>query len=136
MITKSRKQSRIYALQTLFAYEFHKDEEAIVTARDESNQNADTKYAEEMIQGVRANQDFLDATIQTYSPKRKLSRFAKVDRAILRLAVWELLYTELDPKIIISEAVRIAKDYSSDTAYKTINAILANVAKSHGSVEA
>ena len=68
----------------------------------------------------------IDTILEPYCTKRKFVLMDKVDRAILRLAIWELNYNSEDvsPSIVINEAVQLAKSFGSDASYKLINAIL------------
>ena len=79
-----------------------------------------------MIDGVLAHTEEIDTILNPFCTKRKLELMDKVDRAILRLAIWELNYNSEDvsPSIVINEAVQLAKSFGSDASYKLINAIL------------
>src|SRR5699024_6397105 len=67
-----------------------------------------------LLEGVGENGDRIDDTISSYLEGWTLSRLPSVDRAILRLAVWELFYTEVPPVVAVDEAVELAKQLSTD----------------------
>ena len=80
----------------------------------------------QIIDGVLSHLEEIDTLLEPYCTKRKFELMDKVDRAILRLAIWELNYNSEDvsPSIVINEAVQLAKSFGSDASYKLINAIL------------
>ena len=83
-----------------------------------------------LFDGVKANKDALDERIQSYLEKSwKLDRLAKVDYAILLVASYELLYTDLTDSIVINEAVELANIYSTDKAGAFINGVLGSMAR-------
>ncbi len=83
-----------------------------------------------LFDGVKANKDALDERIQSYLEKSwKLERLAKVDYAILLVASYELLYTDLTDSIVINEAVELANIYSTDKAGAFINGVLGSMAR-------
>ena len=86
----------------------------------------DIAYANQIIDGVLSHLEEIDTIVEPYCTKRKFELMDKVDRAILRLALWELNYNSEDvsPSIVINEAVQLAKSFGSDASYKLINAIL------------
>ena len=130
---RNRRQARLYAFQSLYAKEFHNLEETVIMPEEESNSNGamDVAYAEAIINGVTANQSILDELLQAHSPKRKIGQLGAVERNVLRLAAWELTVSPeaIDPRIVINEAVQLAKDFGSDKGYKFINAVLDAIAK-------
>ena len=116
---RNRREARQYAFQVLYANEFH-------TCNDDVTLSMDIAYANQMIDGVLAHTEEIDTILNPFCTKRKLELMDKVDRAILRLAIWELNYNSEDvsPSIVINEAVQLAKSFGSDASYKLINAIL------------
>lgn len=133
---RNRRQARLYAFQSLYAKEFHNPEDTVIMPEEESGNTGamDIAYAEALINGVTANQTVLDNLLQAHSPKRKIGQLGAVERNVLRLAAWELTVSEeaIDPRIIINEAVQLAKDFGSDKGYKFINAVLDAIAKEKG----
>lgn len=110
----------------LYANEFHTCNDDVIFPEGEVTLSMDIAYANQMIDGVLAHIEEIDTILNPFCTKRKLELMDKVDRAILRLAIWELNYNSEDvsPSIVINEAVQLAKSFGSDASYKLINAIL------------
>lgn len=91
---------------------------------------AQKQYAQELIHAVLAHLDEIDEKLNQYSTKRSTKRMAKVDLAIVRLALGEVLYMESIPDAVaINEAVDMAKKYSAEESRKFINGILGQIVK-------
>jgi len=128
-----RRKARESALQILFQLEFNSADAESLTRQYWEIQKAagDVKeYGSWIVQGIRANSQEIDETIQGASEHWRISRMAVVDRNILRIAVFELLKEKtMAPAIIINEAIEIAKKYSGDEAAVFINGVLDAVHK-------
>lgn len=127
-----RRLARVFAFETIYADTFLGEtvENAVLdTTKLKGKANC---FAEQLISGVRSEKEQLDAALQEFSPKRKMERFPKVELTILRMAAWELLHPQEDTpaKIVINEAVLLAKEFGGENSYKYINAILHNFATS------
>lgn len=86
-------------------------------------------YAREIVDGVSDHQGEIDALIVQYAEGWSLERMPGVDRALLRLAIWEMLHNpEVPPVVAISEAVLLAQEYSTDDSSRFINGVLGNIA--------
>jgi transcription antitermination protein NusB len=82
-------------------------------------------FADKLIRGVLENRDTLDKSIQEHAENWDLNRMAVVDRNILRLAIYEMLFRDDIPPIVsINEAVDVAKKYSTQDSGKFVNGIL------------
>lgn len=82
-------------------------------------------FASDLTRGVIANLEYIDAKITQHATNWNLRRMAVVDRNILRLGCYELLFREdIPPKVSINEAVELAKKYASVEASKFVNGIL------------
>ncbi len=82
-------------------------------------------YLRELVAGVASHQEELDALIRRFSEHWRLERMAVVDRNLLRLAIYELLYQhQIPPKVVINEAVELAKRYGSEDSGAFVNGIL------------
>lgn len=123
---KNRREARQYAFQLLFANEFHTDQVDVQFPEGDVQKAMDMEYAKSIVQGVLANQNNLDQQLQPFCKSRKVEHLDKVDRTILRLALWEMTNDKesLEPSIAINEAVQLAKVFGSDASYKLVNAIL------------
>lgn len=126
-----RRKARECALQILFQLEFTGDELPLVLKDYWSRQAvpAETReYCEWLVRGICEHQAEVDRTIQQASKNWRLERMATVDRNILRLAVFEMLFEKnLAPSIIMDEAIEIAKKYSGQEAANFVNGILDGV---------
>ena len=132
----SRTKARKRALDALFAADLTK-ESAIATlkrteseSRERESQVAIFDYAETLVNGYLNNQERIDSRLQGLAEGWTLERMPNVDRAILRIAAWELLYNEEIPsEVAIAEAVALASELSTEESPKFINGILARLAK-------
>ena len=98
-------------------------------AADRQNQEAIFGYAREIVQGVIDSHDEIDDLLETYSQGWALDRMPNLDRAILRVAVWEILHNaEVPNGVAINEAVDLAKELSTDDSGSFINGLLSRIA--------
>ena len=92
------------------------------------------EYIRESVKGVEENKEAILKLIEkNLKSDWKLDRISKIDIAILKLAIYELEYTEIPFKVVINEAVEIAKKYGEDTSKNFINGILASIVKEKNS---
>jgi N utilization substance protein B len=128
-----RRKARESTLQILFQLEFN-DSEADRAFRlywKDKKATKDVKdYCRWLVKGVISHRENIDKNIQSVSKHWRLSRMPVVDRNILRMAVFELLNEEdVEPAIIINEAIEIAKKYSGEQAATFINGVLDTLSK-------
>ena len=88
------------------------------------NLDMDNKYVRDIVNGVIDNKEELDKIISRYLENWSLNRLGQTDRAILRLAAYEMIYYDTPKVVVINEAVELAKKYSDDKVVKLINAVL------------
>ena len=133
----SRRAAREVIFKTLFELDLNSgldQETALQTAKD-AHQNDLTKkdnaYIEKVLRGVTENLESIDSTISAASTQWKLSRMGSVDRAILRLAAYEMkfLSEELTANIVMNEAIELAKIYGTDESKRFINGVLGGILK-------
>ncbi|HSB44679.1 MAG TPA: transcription antitermination factor NusB [Nitrospira sp.] len=135
----SRHQSRERALQILFQYDIHGKpglwlEEFWKPLKDSEESRA---FAERLVAGVREHQKELDALIGRYATNWKVSRMQIVDRNILRMGTYELLWLdEVPAKVTMNEAIELAKDFGDEEAAKFVNGILDKVLATEPKLEA
>lgn len=128
-----RREGREAAVQFLFARELHgehspEEQEAFWTVHNAKN--SVRTYAESLIQGVLANLTELDAAVEPVLENFRLQRLANVDRNVLRLAVYELIYVpEVPAPVVINEAIEIAKALGAGESGSFVNGILHKVAQ-------
>ena len=126
-----RTQARIYAIMSLYAYEMNKGdmnlEEVLSFDYEDKNINDSIKqFAKELIEGTINNLDRIDAIIEKYSKNWDIKRIQYVDKSILRMSIYSLIYLKekISKPIIINEAVEIAKIFGDKDSYKFVNGIL------------
>ena len=101
------------------------EQEQKLVSMDES----DKAFVNELVGGVTGHVDEIDEAISRNSPDWKLSRMSRIDLCILRLGVYELMYSDTPDRVCINEAVELAKKYGSDKAPPFVNGILGRVYK-------
>jgi N utilization substance protein B len=84
--------------------------------------------AEGLVRGVAQHRRAVDEAIEAVSTNWRLDRMAKVDRNVLRLAVFELLRTDVPVKVVINEAIELGKKYGSESSGAFVNGVLDKVA--------
>jgi N utilization substance protein B len=131
--TKARKR----ALDILFQADVRGDEIATILAAEakraanEPARQASWLYAREIVDGVIDNREAIDEQITTFAKDWSLARMPAVDRAVLRLAAWEILYNdEVPAAVAIDEAVELAKEFSTDDSGSFVHGVLARIARS------
>lgn len=134
-MASNRHLGRIVALQSLYEYEFRTqsgdtsaDIDEILGRNLERYETAidDKSFVSDLVKGILTEQDDLDAKIQPIAPDWPIEQIARIDRTILRMGVYELLHlaTVVPPKVVINEAVELAKAFGSDNSSKFINGVL------------
>ncbi|MEQ1853291.1 MAG: transcription antitermination factor NusB [Chthoniobacteraceae bacterium] len=126
-----RREGREAAIQYLYQLEIHGDRAADLTA-DFWNmceaKPAVREYANNLIAGVNAHIADVDERIKKYAINFEIGRLAAVDRNILRLAIYEMLYCmETPPIVAINEALEIAKKFGGEDSARFVNGILDKV---------
>ena len=118
--------ARRIALQKIFARMFHDGDNASVLEEmdDMDNLEEDGAFIDLALQGTLDNERAYSAIIQSLSPSRALERIPNLDKAILYLALHELDQKDALPKVIINEAVELAKRYGDESDSKFINGVL------------
>jgi N utilization substance protein B len=128
--TKARKR----AVDAVFAADLRKIsplsllDEVAKLAADRQNQDEIFGYARQIVNGVIENYDAIDDLLDTYSQGWAIDRMPNLDRAILRCAVWEILYNDDVPDAVaINEAVEMAKELSTDDSGSFVNGLLSRI---------
>ena len=127
-----RRQARILALQALYEIDSTRHPAGTVLdqrlAEDPLSAEGEA-FARELVTGVMKHQARLDELIQHYAPEWPVDQIAVVDRNILRIAVYELLFdSDTPPKVAINEAVELAKMFGSDSSPRFVNGVLGSLA--------
>jgi N utilization substance protein B len=142
----SRRVAREYAIQFLFSLDFNKADdvenqlEEFLLHRDahreeeESALNKSSKdYAVEVIKGCLQHMEEIDKLIEFHTTGWKKERIAKVDLAILRLAIYEIVFNnEVPDSVAANEAIELAKKYSTDESGSFVNGVLGKIIRGKG----
>ena len=131
--TKARKR----ALNILFSSDVRGDDLSVTLAAEakraagEPAREASWLYAREIVDGIIDHRGDIDESIVTHTRDWKIERMPAVDRAVLRIAAWEILYNdEVPTAVAIDEAVELVKEFSTDESGAFVHGVLARVARS------
>jgi transcription antitermination protein NusB len=125
----SRRASRRQAIDVLYQADITGSDPRLVLAEWHAAGRELDPFAEELVEGVTANRTAIDEVLSVNSEHWKLDRMASVDRTILRLAVFELLHRpDVPAGAAIDEAVRAAKELSTEDSGRFVNGVLGTVA--------
>jgi transcription antitermination protein NusB len=122
-----RRTAREKALQALFQIDISKaeTEDALQHVLEDEASDA---YLSQLVEGTVQHQEEIDQIIKNQLEKWSIDRLAHVDRSLLRLAVYELLYCkEVPTNVVLDEAIEIAKIYGDDQSSRFINGVLSKV---------
>jgi N utilization substance protein B len=124
--TKARKQAMtiLYQINLYNKNKIDYNLDELLTDSDE--------FTKELVKGVVTKEEELDLTANKYLNNWNISRLGLTDAAIIRIAIYELLYTDTPEKVIINEAIELAKDYSDEKVVKMINGVLDKVFHNKG----
>ena len=133
MPRNSRRRSRIVAFQALFESDVGDKPVAEVLERQLAEAHLTEEaadFARELVSGVQTHRDEIDATIHEHAPAFPLDAMAPVDRNVLRLAIYEVLFDNRGAplRVAINEAVDLAKGYGSESSGRFVNGVLGAVA--------
>jgi transcription antitermination protein NusB len=137
----NRHLSRSVALQSLFEWDFHRYDKSKIKELVAYNIEefapglSDEKYALSLTQGILTKQGTLDAVIEKAAPEWPLDKISNVDRNVLRIGLYELLFSdrkEVPPKVAINEAIELAKAFGGENSGKFVNGVLGTVYKEMG----
>jgi transcription antitermination factor NusB len=126
-----RRQARELAIQVLFHLEFNPgnpDEVFDLTCENFNSQKSSWPFSKQLVLGVCEKRVPLDESISRSSRNWRLERMSRLDRCILRLAAFEILFMEdVPPKVSIDEALELGKKFGSENSGSFINGILDNI---------
>lgn len=131
----ARSKSRKRALDVLYGADVRGEsinaalaEEAARNAADPKRSNS-WEYARQIVVGITEHGDEIDELIETYAQGWTLSRMPAVDRALLRIGIWEILFNdEVPDSVAIAEAVESARVHSTEDSAGFVNGLLAKIA--------
>lgn len=114
----TRRQARVEAFELLFQSEMN----------ERNNEIYNNDFTKELVLGVKREQERIDSLIEKYLINWTLDRISLVDKAILRLALYELIFIEDIPHAVsINEAIELAHKYGDENSSKFINGILSKI---------
>ena len=131
----NRSEIREQAFKLIYSLEIQKKEplEEQISLYIESNGIEDKNtitYIEDAVKGIDKNkEDIVEKIEKNLKNDWKIERISKVDLAILKLAIYEIKYKEIPFKVVINEAVELAKKYGEDNSKNFVNGILASIIK-------
>lgn len=135
-MASNRHLGRIVAMQTLYEFDFRHGAEAPVEVADVLERNLaefsnaidDKNFVHDVVDGVQDHCEEIDGIIGPAAPEWPVDQIAKIDKIILRIGVYELLIKrEVPPKVVINEAVELAKAFGGENSSKFINGVLGTI---------
>lgn len=132
----SRTTARETAMKLLFEAEFNTEPQDTMQMLEPLDlSERDKVFMAQIKSGVQEHMEKIDDALAKYVVGWQPERLAKVDRSILRLAVYELLFTDVPPSVVVNEAVNMAGIFSSDESTAFVNGILGNFVRDYPSRE-
>lgn len=133
----SRRKVRDMAFKYVYAMSYGKEDtnnviDSILDSYEEeitTLEGEDKEFFDSLTTGVEENLDKIDSKILSKLKNWTIARIFKIDLAILRLSIYEVIYTDTPYKVAINEAVELAKKYGNDESYTFINGVLREIAK-------
>ncbi len=136
----NRHLSRIIIVQALYEWDFRRDTDVVAIAdRGIATfaHDVDDAFVRDAVTGVTSRVAELDELISTYAPEWPLEQIAVIDKTLLRASVYELLHVDgTPPKVVINEAVELAKMFGGESSAKFVNGVLGSVYRTHPRFEA
>jgi len=131
----TRHISRSIVMQSLYEWDFGKMREELMSIVHKNTDEfgsglEETDFIFELAEGIFKNRETIDQIIEKTAPEWPLAQINLLDRNILRIGIYELLYEDKDavpPKVAINEAIELAKNYGGENSRKFINGVLGTV---------
>lgn len=144
-MASNRHLGRIIALQTLYEVEFRRDSgDANISLDEVLSRNIgrydsmvdDKEFIIVIVKGVLEHEKELDAMLQPVAPEWPIDQIARMDRAVLRIGLYELMYQkDVPPKVAINEAVELAKAFGGENSSKFVNGVLGTLLRQREDAE-
>ncbi len=126
----NRSEAREKIMTILFQINVFKNKvEYDINEIIKNNLEIDNEFVKDIVFGVVTYQDEIDLLANKYLNDWDISRLGNTDQSILRMAIYELIYTNTPAVVVINEAIELAKKYSDDKIYKMINSVLDKIYK-------
>ena len=140
----TRTQTRQLAFELLYSLEIQKiskpeekEQIALFLKEQEVNEEEQVKnYIVNTVKGIEENKtEILNYISKNLKEKWDISRISKINLALLKLAIYEIIYSKVPYKVVVNEVVELAKKYGDENSPSFINGILANIIKQSGIIE-
>lgn len=136
----TRTEGRTLAFELLYSLEIQKVEKdeqeeqiELFIQENEITEEKTVSYIKQTVDGITKNEEEIKKMISNnLSKKWDITRISKVNLALLKLGIYEIVYSKLPYKVVVNEAVELAKKYGDESSSSFINGILANVIKEKG----
>lgn len=132
MKVSARRKAREFAVQAIYSWQLSKNDLNEIETNfliDNQKRRFDIPYFQKLLQGVGEHLELVDSAISPYVD-RPLDEIDQVEKAILRMAVFELSQVKEVPyKVVINEAIELAKSFAADDSHKFVNGVLDKVVK-------
>ncbi|MDD5738326.1 MAG: transcription antitermination factor NusB [Candidatus Pacebacteria bacterium] len=128
----SRHIARSIVLQSLYEWDFYQKKPEIFSVLERNMQEFgggfdEQDFARSLTKGIIDNLEKLDSVIETSAPERPIDQLSIIDRNVLRIGLFELLYedtSQVPPKVAINEAIELAKSFGGPSSGKFVNGVL------------
>ena len=131
----NRHLSRMIAMQTLYELDFRPEsnkDEVMERNISEYADKCESDFVDLLVEGVSKLKDELEEIVTESAPEWPMEQISLIDREVLRIAIYELLYVnDIPPKVSINEAVELAKQFGGDNSSKFVNGVLGTVYKKY-----
>jgi len=144
-MSANRHLGRIVALQTLYEQDFRREcGDELFDLKEVLDRNIgryhktieDPEFIVSLVNGVASHAEELDSVLQPIAPEWPIDQIARMDRVILRMGLYELTHQKDVPsKVVINEAVELAKSFGGDNSSKFVNGVLGTVLRQHQAEE-
>ena len=128
-----RTETREQAFRLIYSSQIQKDmDEEQINIFIEENKlgEEESNYIKNIFEGIKENKEEIEKLISSnLKEKWSMDRISKIDLSILKLAIFELVYSKLPYKVVINEAVELAKKYGEDSSKSFVNGVLASIVK-------
>jgi len=128
----SRHLARVRAMQALYAHQFQTDIDPLELLEDdlknEPSDNIDVELSKDLLKGQKKHLEEIDKIITVAAPEWPIEKINAVDLAVLRIAIYELLFLKsTPPKVAIDEAVEVAKQFGGENSHRFVNGVLGTI---------
>lgn len=130
----NKSASRELAFQLIYSTQIQKNMEEeqfeLFCQNNEINSEGTKKYIKDILDGIKQNEEKINSLISTNLKKGwSINRISKIDLALLKIAIYEMIEKNIHYKIVVNEVVELAKKYSDDQSPSFINGVLASIIK-------